>query len=151
MHGDYSQECTWRDYMEIRDILDKYILIVDESKNIVIEKPVGYWKPNDIQRLHDDYATKVIPLFENRKWMKLCDLRSYDVSMITEELKIYIGKIEGLGFIGGAVVIDEANKYASVIELQMRKSIQDRPIILALFTNYQEAQEWVVKEVQNHI
>ncbi|MFT9498143.1 hypothetical protein [Anaerosolibacter sp.] len=83
--------------------------------------------------------------------MKLCDLRSYDVSMITEELKTYIGKIEGLGFIGGAVVIDVASKYASVIELQMRKSIQDRPILLALFTNYHEAQEWVVKEVQNHI
>jgi hypothetical protein len=137
--------------MELRDILDKYILIVDTSKNIVIEKPVGYWKPSDIQRLNDDYVEKVIPLFENKKWMKLCDLRSYDVSMITEELKAYIRKVEGFGFMGGAIVVDETNKYASVIELQMRKATQDSSIVLALFTNYKDAQAWVIKEVENHL
>jgi hypothetical protein len=129
--------------MEIKDKEGKYLLKVDLKRNIVYEIPVGYWKPEDVIRLHNDYATKVVPLFKGNKWAKLCDLTNYTVSMITEEIQDHVKWGHQNGYTTAAVVVDECDNCRSVIELQMKIGSKNVPFTLKFFSNVEEADEWL--------
>ena len=129
--------------MEMKDALEKYVLRIDTSKNIVYEELIGYWKAEDLGRFHGEYISKIIPMFQGQPWAKLSDLRAYQTSMITEDIKKHIQEVVRGGFSKAAIIIDPGNKYASVVEMQMRQCAKDMPIIFETFTNYEDGDRWL--------
>lgn len=129
--------------MEIKDDLGKYVLTIDTSRNIVCEVLMGYWKAEDLKRFHEEYILKIIPIFQGKPWAKLCDLRAYHTSMITDDIKKHIHEAVRGGFSKAAIILDPSNKYASVVEMQMRQCAKDTPLIVEKFTNHGDADRWL--------
>lgn len=129
--------------MEIKDSLGKYILKVDIKRKLVYETNIGYWKPEDMQRFENDYKNNIIPVFKDKKWAKCCDLRQYKTSMITNELKGQIEYSAQNGYVIAAIVLDDLDKYKSVIDLQMKIISEHTGVLFEKFTDIQEADKWL--------
>ena len=129
--------------MKIKDTKDKYILEIDIERKIVYEIPSGYWRGEDINRLHLDYVKKVVPLFNDKVWAKCVDLRTYKMSMITEEIKEHVIWAVNNGFKKGVMIVDEKDTYKSVIDLQMRQATDDSIVLPIPFTSKEDAFSWL--------
>ncbi|WP_202711091.1 hypothetical protein [Sporosalibacterium faouarense] len=124
--------------MQLLDSNDKYVLKIDKKRKIVYEKPIGYWKPEDIERLHKDYLNKVLPLLRGNKdtinWAKCVDLRGYKLSMILDKLQDHVKWAVSNGFKKGVIIVDLGNENCKVLELQMKTSTKDTSVIPKVFT-----------------
>lgn len=129
--------------MEIKDSLGKYILKVDIKRNLVYETNIGYWKPEDMQRFENDYTTKIIPLLKDKKWAKCCELRQYKTSMITDEIEEHTKYCIQNGYVMAAVVLNDLDKYKSVIHLQMKIISDHTGLPFEKFTSIEEADKWL--------
>ncbi|WIF95193.1 hypothetical protein [Caminicella sporogenes] len=132
--------------MEIKDIKGKYIIRLNPKRNLVYETCIGYWKPEDVERLHREYIKKIIPIFKGKQWAKCCDLKAYKTSMITQDIKKYANLWTKNGYVACAVIIDDSDIYKSVIKLQMKLSVKNMLFKLKFFTNIKEADKWLKSE-----
>ncbi|EOD01617.1 hypothetical protein [Caldisalinibacter kiritimatiensis] len=129
--------------MEIKDLHGKYFLKVDLERNLVYEKPIGYWTSEDVKRLHNDYVEKIVPLFNGEEWAKLCDLSAYKVSMITEDIQDHVEWGWKNAFTTAATVLDKYDNYRSVIELQMKIAAKDKSFKQEFFYKIENAEKWL--------
>ncbi|QZY53690.1 hypothetical protein [Crassaminicella profunda] len=129
--------------MEIKDEKGKYRLKVDTRKNIVYETQIGYWKPEDLERFHKDYVTKIRPLFKDETWSKCCDLRNYKTSMITVKLQKHNKWAVENGLTKAAILLEDGNIYNSVIGVQMNAAGKDISVKPKIFTSNEEAYKWL--------
>ncbi|MBF8982746.1 hypothetical protein IZY60_04245 [Lutibacter sp. B2] len=132
--------------MEIRDLKRKYELKVDMKNNIVYEVIFGYWTAEDYKRYHRDYVSKISPLLNDKSWVKYCDLRKYKTSMITEDMQKHVQWAGNSGFSKVIIILDEVDVYSSVVKLQIEKSMKGTMMLMEVFTNTDEADEWLKKQ-----
>lgn len=132
-----------RRLMEINDIKGMYTLKIDLIRNVVYETPRNYWKHEDYLRLHNEYVTKVVPLFNGKPWRKCCDLRTYHISMITEDIQDHVKWGSKNGFIGGVIIIDSSNPATSAIALQMKLGTKHIDFDTMVCESLEEANLWL--------
>lgn len=127
--------------MLIKDSQGKYTIEVDKARKIVKETPMGLWKKEDVDRFHNDYASKVMPqLGAAKSWAIISDLRDYKTSSVVEELKNHVmWKVEK-GLHRAAIIVDSA-----ITKMQMKRTggtaMEPMP-----FTSEQEASDWLKEQ-----
>jgi hypothetical protein len=124
--------------MLIKDANGKYEIEVNTQRGIVFEKIEGLWSLEDIQRYHQDYMTKILPAFKNRKWAKCCDVRTYKASTITDELNKNMALYAQNGLVGGAIIVDSA-----IVKMQLSRSTKSLGLEPVPFGSLAEADEWL--------
>ena len=126
--------------MLIKDTQGKYELEVDVSKRIVVQRTVkGLFPVDAMERMHDDYVKKVIPLFKGQKWAKLCDMRDYATSPAINDLMEQHNKhcvSNGLAHV--ALVVQSA-----VAKLQMNRAGDKVKFAPMAFTTMEEAYDYL--------
>lgn len=96
--------------MKVVDSEGKYELEVKAGGTIVYETPTGNWKGTDFSRMHDDYATKILPAVRGKKWVKCSDLTNYATSMIVPEMQKHLEWAAQNGMEKGCIVTDNVIK-----------------------------------------
>ncbi|MDF2592482.1 MAG: hypothetical protein K0S75_1948 [Clostridia bacterium] len=124
--------------MKIKDVNGKYEIELNTQRGIVFEKIEGLWTLNDIQRYHQDYMSKVLPAFKDRKWAKCCDVRTYKASTITDELNKNMALYAQNGLVGGAIIVDSA-----IVKMQLSRSTRSIGLEPVPFDNLKDADEWL--------
>ncbi len=123
--------------MLIKDEKGKFEITVDPVRCIAYDKNIGLWDPQDFERYHNIFVTKVVPQFKGKKWAKCSDLREYKTSNISSELKAHLSWAENNGFSCAAIVLD-----STIIKMQMNRSKRDVVEPYA-FASMEEADSWL--------
>lgn len=124
--------------MIIKDVNGKYEMELNTQRGIVFEKIDGLWNMDDIKRYHQDYMTKVLPAFKNRKWVKCSDCRTYKASTVMDELNKNMVIYAQNGLVGGAIIVDSA-----IVKMQLSRSTKNLGLEPVPFDNIKEADEWL--------
>ncbi|RKD33455.1 hypothetical protein [Thermohalobacter berrensis] len=132
--------------MEIKDPKGKYILKVDKDRRLVYETLKGYWRLEDMERFHNDYVSKIIPLFNGKEWAKCCYINAYEAAMITDDIKSHVKWAVSNGFRKAAMILEGNNQYNSVIDLQIRLAVKNTKLHLEKFESINEADKWLKSE-----
>ena len=102
----------------IKDTEGKYEINVDPTRMIAFQKHEGMFKEDCLERLDQDYKTKVIPLFKGSKWAKCCDLRNYKVGGdITDKMNIHNTYCIEKGMSHVALIVESA-----IVKMQMNRA-----------------------------
>lgn len=123
--------------MVVQDSCKKYIIRVDVSKNVVYETCIGTWEKDVCTRYHESYVNNILPLFNGVNWIKCCDLRSYYISDITDELQKYINWATSNGMIFGIFITN-----SSIVKLQIKKVFNLNSNI-KIFKTFEAAEEFI--------
>jgi len=122
----------------IKDVNGKYEMDVNTQRGVVFEKIEGFWNQEDLQRHHQDYITKIIPVLKNQKWAKCSDVRTYKTSTITDELNKNMELYAQSGLVGGAIVVDSA-----IVKMQLNRSSKSIGLEPEPFTSLEDADKWL--------
>lgn len=124
--------------MIIKDSKGKYTIEVDKVRRIVKETPVGLWKNEDIERLQNDYVSKIMPeLGATKPWAILNDLRGYKTSDVVEELRKHTQWKKENGLEKVVMIVDSA-----INKMQMKRTggTVMQPIV---FSSEKEGNDWL--------
>lgn len=122
--------------MIIKDTQGVYELKVDTSRNIVYETFNGFLKDGAMERLHDDYVSKIGPLFKGKKWTKCCDFRKYRTSDLGEAGTTHLQWAKENGLVPGPIIVESA-----IVKMQMNRMSGDKGFLPSAVLNEKEAEE----------
>lgn len=124
--------------MTIKDVNGKYELKVDAARGIVYERYDGLLKAEDIDNMHNDYVTKVLPLLKGKSWTKCSDMKNYKTSNIVDESEKHLNWCNQNGMKPGAILVDSA-----IVKMQMNRAAKNNALAPTAFTDEQEADAWL--------
>lgn len=124
--------------MIIKDAKGMYTIEVDKARKLIKETPVGLWKKEDVDRFHNEYASKAMPQLGGAKeWAILSDLREYKTSNVVAELQNHVKWKVEKGLYRAAIVVDSA-----INKMQMKRTggtaMEPMP-----FSSVEEASDWL--------
>lgn len=123
--------------MEIKDANGKYTITVDTARNIAWETNIGVWTAEDLARFHNEYVTKIVPLFKGKDWAICSDVRQYKTSPI--EMDKHVAYKQANGAKLGCIIVESA-----VVKLQINKaSAGSAGFKVQAVVNEQEANDWL--------
>lgn len=121
--------------MVIRDAEGIYELSVDVSRRDATETYAKkLFTVEAMQRMAEDYRTKIFPLFKGKKWAKLCDMRTYMMSSNVPEAQEFVGECYRNGMDKAAIVVA-----SNVLEMQMNRAGEAQAFRPVAFTDPAEA------------
>lgn len=134
-----KQTITRRDEcMLIKDIQDLYELKVDVTRRIVYEKFKGMFTKEAVSRIQNDYATKILPLFKDKKWAKYCDMRDYRLANSQDELNAFVQYCTDNGMAHAALIVESA-----IVKMQMNRVGRNVGVNPVAFTDENEAEAYL--------
>ncbi len=122
--------------MIIYDEKKMYTLNFDEKRRIMYEQNTGVWNKEVFKRFESDYHG-ISNILNSKPWAKLCDLRSYKVSGINEELAAYTEWMTNNNLKAAATIVDSA-----VTQVQMNKAVGTK-FAMKAFLSESEADKWL--------
>ena len=133
--------------MNIIDKKGKYTIEVDTKKCIVYEKPIGYFRAEDMDRLFNEYKEYIVPVFRNafrnKKWVKIVDLREYKLSMVFDKLGRNLRWWDKHGLVKEALILNKNNHEIKVIEVQSKLITKDLNLEVQFFYDLDEGYKWL--------
>lgn len=121
--------------MIITDEKKMYTLNFDEKRRVMKEVNTGVWSKDDFKRFEQAYKS-IGNILSAKPWAKLCDLRTYKVSGINEELAAYTEWMANNN-LAAATIVDSA-----VTQMQMNKAVEGK-FKMKAFLSESEADEWL--------
>lgn len=123
--------------MVVQDSCKKYIIRVDSSKNIIYETCIGSWDKDACIRYHDNYVNDILPFFYGLSWIICCDLRSYILSDITDELKEHVNWAVKNGMLLGIFITN-----SSIVKIQLKK-VFNKNSNMKIFETFEAAEDFI--------
>lgn len=122
--------------MVIKD--SKGMYQIELEGNVVYEQLKGLYNEDDMNRLHNEYITKLAPKLKGKNWTKCSDLREYRASNINNSASKHMEWCQSNGMMPGAILIESA-----VVKMQMNRVSKENQLAPTAFTELNEAKEWL--------
>ncbi len=114
-----------------------YTIMVDTSRRIVYEAPVGVWTKEDYREYHNLYINVIVPTLGEGGWSLCTDLRKYRMSDVDEDVNNHIEWLREKNVQYSGMIVDSA-----IIKMQMDKIMKTR-IPQQTFLDEAEADMWL--------
>lgn len=114
-----------------------YTIMVDTTRRIVYEAPLGVWSKEDYMEYHSLYLNVIVPTLGNGAWSICTDLRKYRMSDLDDIMKLHIDWLSENNVKYGAIIVDSA-----MVKIQIDKAISSK-IMQQAFLEEAEADAWL--------
>jgi hypothetical protein len=114
-----------------------YTILVDTSRRIVYEAPLGVWKKEDYMEYHSLYMNVIVPTLGEGAWSICTDLRKYRISDIEDVMNHHIDWLSENNIKYCAIIVDSA-----MVKIQIDKVLNTK-ILQQAFLEEAEADMWL--------
>lgn len=114
-----------------------YTIMVDTTRRIVYEAPLGVWTKEDYMEYHNLYLNVILPTLGNGAWSICTDLRKYKLSDLEDIMKPHIDWYSENNVKYCAIIVDSA-----MIKIQIDKVINSK-LKQQAFLEEAEADAWL--------